>query len=71
MVRIRKRESLSAGHQYCDSKYDAAFEQGVMSDDEDKLDADGKRTGVFLSQQLVCASDEVSHTLSIIQSHIE
>jgi hypothetical protein len=31
-----------------------------MSDDEDELDASGKRTNRFVSRQLACTSEEVS-----------
>ena len=41
-------------------KYDTLFVSTLMSDDEDEIGADGKRTGRFLSRGPLYRTDEVS-----------
>ena len=64
-MRNRKRGALPPNHEYCNFKYDAAFQVGVMSDDEDEDTESGKKTNCFISRQLSCASDEVRHIYSV------
>ncbi|KAF8514389.1 hypothetical protein JB92DRAFT_2719558, partial [Gautieria morchelliformis] len=67
-VRKWKCEALPPDHQYSHEKYDAAFEAGIMSDDEDTLGAMGKKTKQFSLHQLLCASKELRDLWAVIDA---
>ena len=58
-VRVRKREQLPADSKYRSEKYDAAFVETLMSDDEDEIDLMGNTTGKMVSRPPEYRSDEV------------
>ena len=48
-MRLRKRENLPKESEFRDSKYDSAFVDSLMSDDEDELDENKAFTGRYVS----------------------
>lgn len=62
-MRLRKRGNLPVGSNARNAKYDALFFPGLMSDDEDEYDVDGKRTGKYLTRAPEYRSQEVSVAL--------
>jgi len=59
-VRTRKRGALPPDSKWRSKKYDPMFVPTLMSDDEDEIGADGKRTGRFLSWAPAYRSEVVS-----------
>lgn len=57
---MRKRDNLPEDSKYRDPKYNHAFAVKVMSDDEDQIGNDGKKTGFFVSHAPLYRSQEVS-----------
>ena len=64
-VRIRKRGALPSTDKWCAEKYDKFFVPSLMSDDEDELDGNGKRTGRFILRAPAYHVEEVSPLLCL------
>ena len=59
-VRTRKRGALPPDSEWRSKKFDPMFVPTLMSDDEDEIGADGKRTGRFLSRAPAYRTEVVS-----------
>lgn len=57
---MRKRANMPADSKYRHPKYDHAFAAKIMSDDEDQIDGEGNKTGLYMSYAPLYRSKEVS-----------
>ncbi|KAG1723600.1 uncharacterized protein EDB91DRAFT_1270776 [Suillus paluster] len=70
-VCIRKFENLPEGSEFGDEKYRMALMESLMSQDEDEVDAQGQKTGHFISHAGTYRSDIMVKFLAAVDEAVD